>query len=68
MMNALGNRGSASVVVNYAKKVPQKPEDSCRPPDNQGRIDILLSLKGEDSYGGCAMNCVLFGGFLGRAP
>jgi hypothetical protein len=31
MMNALGNRGSASVVVNYAKKVPQEPEDACRP-------------------------------------
>ena len=31
-------------------------------------FDILLSVNGEDSYGGCAMNCVLFGGFLGRAP
>jgi hypothetical protein len=29
---------------------------------------MLLSVNGEDSYGGCAMKGVPFGGFLGRAP
>jgi len=57
--------------VTHTKR--QKMEDAIKPRreflfSEVLYFDILLSVNGEDSYGGFAMICVLFSGFLGRVP